>query len=88
MKVFINKRSGGYSGGLIVVAANSAEEAHKVFHETAEEFGLDWLFDKYKDDDGSPVEYDYFYQKENWSELEGVTASGEPRILAEDGHSE
>lgn len=30
MKVFINKRTGGYAGGLIVVAANSPEEAHGV----------------------------------------------------------
>lgn len=28
MKVYINKRTGGYCGGLIVVAANSPEEAH------------------------------------------------------------
>lgn len=28
MKVFINSCSGGYSGGLIVAAANSPEEAH------------------------------------------------------------
>lgn len=28
MKVWINYRSGGYSGGMILVAANSAEEAH------------------------------------------------------------
>lgn len=28
MKVYINHRTGGYSGGLIIVAANSPEEAH------------------------------------------------------------
>lgn len=30
MDVYINKRTGGYAGGLIVVAANSPEEAHGV----------------------------------------------------------
>lgn len=30
MKVFINKRTGGYSGGLAVVAANNAELKNKV----------------------------------------------------------
>lgn len=30
MDVYINKRTGGYTGGLIVVAANSPEEAHGV----------------------------------------------------------
>lgn len=28
MKVFVNKARGGYCGGLVVVAANSPEEAH------------------------------------------------------------
>lgn len=31
MKVFINERKGDYAGGLAIVAANNAEEAHKVF---------------------------------------------------------
>ena len=32
MKVWVNYRSGVYSGGMILVAANSAEEAHEAFH--------------------------------------------------------
>ena len=32
MKVFMCYRSGGYAGGLAVVAANSSEEAFDVFH--------------------------------------------------------
>lgn len=31
MKVWINKRCGDYEGGMIIVAANSAKEAHKTF---------------------------------------------------------
>lgn len=30
MKVWINKRQGDYTGGLLLVAANSAEEAHEL----------------------------------------------------------
>lgn len=30
MKVWMNKRTGGYSGGMILVAANSKEEAQKM----------------------------------------------------------
>lgn len=31
MKVFINKRVEGWSGGLAIVAANNAEEAHRTY---------------------------------------------------------
>ena len=34
MKVFINVRSGSYSGGMILVAANTKEEAIKAFRKT------------------------------------------------------
>lgn len=30
MKVWINKRQGDYTGGLLLVAANSAQEAHEL----------------------------------------------------------
>lgn len=45
MKVWINKREGSYSGGMIVVAANSAEEAHGVMFKycdsfTCEQYGI------------------------------------------------
>lgn len=44
MKVYINKRSGGYSGGLIVVAANSPQEAHGVMcaSENGDTLALDY----------------------------------------------
>lgn len=30
MKVWMNKRQGDYTGGLLLVAANSAQEAHEL----------------------------------------------------------
>ena len=30
MKVWMNKRQGDYTGGLLLVAANSAKEAHEL----------------------------------------------------------
>ena len=45
MKVFINKPSGDYVGGLIVVAANSALEAHGVM--CAEDENLTYYYEPY-----------------------------------------
>lgn len=83
MKIFINKRCGGYSGGLLVVAADTAEQATAAV-----------LADKkYKyliDDFGEvPVLDDSCYREANWQELCGVYAHyAEPTVLAEDGYTE
>ena len=36
MKVFMNKRQGAYTGGLLLVAANSAQEAHELYKKESE----------------------------------------------------
>lgn len=36
MPVFLNKRTGGYSGGMCIVAARSKEEAHGVLYKELE----------------------------------------------------
>lgn len=73
MKVFVNKRIGNYSGGMILVAANSKEEAHKVMIE---------------DDDCSWVWEDE-YKSENWQEVKGMTCDTDiPHVIDEDGYSE
>ena len=36
MKVFMNKRQGDYTGGLLLVAANSAMEAHELYKKESE----------------------------------------------------
>lgn len=53
MKVFVNKRTGQYSGGMILVAANSAEEAHKAFHADDD---YSWMWDENYD----RMEIDYY----------------------------
>lgn len=37
MNIYVNKRKGGYSGGLIIVAANSIAEAHGIMYAECEE---------------------------------------------------
>ena len=82
MKVFVNKRTGNYSGGMILVAANSAEEAHKAFH-SDDDFSDYWTTDY----DG--MEVDYYYQKENWKEVEGLTCDiDRPCVIDEEWYSE
>ena len=73
MKVFVNKRIGQYSGGMILVAANSKEEAHRVMSE---------------DDDCSWVWLDE-YKSENWQEVKGMTCDTDvPCVIDEDGYTE
>lgn len=82
MKVFVNKRNCGYSGGMILVAANSAEEAHKAFHADDD---YSWMW--YENYDG--MEIDYYYQRNGWVEVEGLTCDTEiPCVIDEDGYAE
>ena len=63
MKVWVNHRIGKYGGGMILVAANSAEEAHKVFHEDPDFFYM-WQYIESED-----KIVDNYYKKENWREI-------------------
>lgn len=50
MKVFINSRSGGYSGWLIVASDNSKEEEHGVMHRDLLDFDAgQYPFEKWKE---------------------------------------
>ena len=81
MKVFVNKRTGNYSGGMILVAANSKEEAHKAFHGD-----YDYL---YMWDEWDGITVDKYYQPENWEEIKGMTCDVDtPCVIDEDGYSE
>lgn len=81
MKVFTNKREGSYSGGLIVVAANSVEEAHETFHKD-ERFS--WAWDMIDDD-----VFDDYYLPNNWEEMPMLIANvDKPMVLAEEGYTE
>lgn len=83
MKVWINRRSGGYSGGMILVAANSAEEAHKAFHDTPEYCNMWTSFPE----DGYIS--DAYYYPDGWEEMPMLEANvDKPQVLAEEGYTE
>ncbi len=85
MKVWINKRSGGYSGGMILVAANSAEEAHKVFHDDPY---CKWMWDDISREGPTQTD-DYYYQPEDWQEMPILEAKvDKPQVLEEAGYTE
>lgn len=87
MKVYVCRFSGGY-GGLIVVAANSEDEAYRI---TKKDNNLYLLFDCV-DDDGNYIENiddwkepSYCYHRKDFRLLKGVTANVKrPKILVED----
>jgi hypothetical protein len=97
MKVWMCRRSDGYygySGGLAVVAANSKEEAFKIFFEDKD---YDWMVNKWTHTDDYTEEYtdDYtkwrseFYPIEKWFECKILTANVDrPRVIMEDGYTE
>lgn len=81
MKVWMNKRTGGYSGGMILVAANSAQEAHEVFHADAR-FASYWNLSDYVTDD-------FHYSPVGWEEVSNLEYHGEyPCVIAEEGYTE
>lgn len=92
MNVYVCIFSGGYCGGLIVVAANSEDKAYNVFRNDDK---YNWMFNCF-DDDGNYIE-----NRDDWGErtccyhrkdfrlLNGVTADVKtPQILAEDHYEE
>lgn len=89
MKVFINKRNGGYSGGLAIVAANSAEEAHKTFcfnHPIVAFFDAK---DNYCSKEEAVSWSCPYYEADGWKEVPYLTADvTEPCLIEEDGYTE
>lgn len=82
MKVYANYRYGPLSGGMILVAANSAEEAHEAFHK-AERYEYMWT----KCPDGYVG--DNFYDKADWQLLPMLEAHVDwPQVLAEAGYTD
>lgn len=94
MKVWMCKRTddfGGFSGGLAVVAANSKEEAFKIFFEDRT---YDWMVYKIDVDTGDYIEdytkwKSYYYPLENWFECKELVANvDKPCVIMEDGYTE
>ena len=91
MKVFGCKRSGGYSGGLIIVAANSLNEAFETF---AANKIYEWMIDWFDFDTGKIIEDvakvdSNAYPRDNWYEIPELVANVDsPRVISENGYTE
>ena len=91
MKVFGCKRSGGYSGGLIIVAANSLDEAFETF---AKDDKYEWMIDWFDFDAGKIIEDatkvdSNTYPRDDWYEIPELVANVDsPRVISEGGYTE
>lgn len=92
MNVYVCEFRGGYCGGLLVVAANSADEAYRIVKDDND---LCYLFDCVDDNDHYTENKDDWkegslcYHREDFRLLNGVTADVKtPQILAEDHYEE
>ena len=82
MKVFCCKNQCSYGGGLILVAANTKEEAFSV---ASVDEDTNWLF--YKMESGELVSDTY--PKNEWFEVEHLSTDlSEPQVIVEDHYSE
>lgn len=90
MKVFINERTGGYRGGLAIVAANTPEEAHKTFFSDPD---YEYLCSKCDEDfiytDDVTKWQTYEYHLNGWKECKSLTANvNKPCVIKEGGYTE
>lgn len=91
MKVFMCKRDGGYSGGLAVVAANTKEEAFKVFHSSK---CYEYMVDHSDIETGEYTKdlsrcNGFYYRREDWFEVPILTADTiVPKVIEEGGYTE
>lgn len=91
MKVFGCKRSGGYSGGLIIVAANSLDEAFETF---AKDDRYEWMIEWFDFDTDTVIEDvtkvdSNTYPRDDWFEIPELVANVDsPRVISEGGYTE
>lgn len=92
MKVFACQRQGGYSGGLLIVAANTVEEA---FLTAARHKPISYWFywvdaNGWCEDDGNIRHlYSDYYPLSKFYEEPRLTADvTEPQVIAEGGYTE
>ena len=88
-KLFAAKRFCGYCGGLIVVAANTIDEAYKTYIEWVKSTNnAHFLYEKYEYADGSVDIYDK-YPKDTWYEIPSVKVICDaPQVIDKDGYTE
>lgn len=83
MKVFCCKNQCTYGGGLILVAANTKEEAFSI---ASVDEDTNWLF--YEMEPGGEVVSDT-YPKDEWFEVEHLSTNLlKPQVIIEDHHTE
>ena len=82
MNVFGCTREGSYTGGIILVAANSIEEALEVYRNDSDYY-CQW--DEYE---VGKIDY-YYYQPERWKEYPQLAYNGDkPCVILEEGYTE
>ena len=82
MKVFCCRNQEPYGGGLILVAANTKEEAFSI---ASVDEDTNWLF--YKKESGELVSDTY--PKDEWFEVEHLSTNLlKPQVIIEDHHTE
>lgn len=88
LKLFAAKRSGGYCGGLIVVAANTIDEAYQTYIDWVESTGNHVLYQRYEFGNGEVDGYNR-YPRENWYEIPQIKVICDaPKVIDEDGYIE
>ena len=81
MKVFGCTREGSYTGGIILVAANSIEEALEVYRNDS-----DYDYQWYEYEEGK---IDLYYEPKRWKEYPQLIYNGDkPCVILEEGYSE
>lgn len=87
MKVWMNKRTGDYTGGLLLVAANSKQEAHELClnSEKMEYIYWEWYYGA----EETRTEVYNRYDWDGWQEVPNLWYAGvKPCIIAEGGYAE
>lgn len=90
MKVFMNKRQGDYTGGLLIVAANSAREAHELCLNSDELEDAYWE-NGYEYETNSRIKMPAYncYKWDGWQEVPNLEYHGEiPCVIEEEGYAE
>ena len=81
MKALACTREGSYTGGIILVAANSIEEALEAYRNDSD---YDWQWYEYEEG-----KIDLYYEPKRWKEYPQLTYNGDkPCVILEEGYSE
>lgn len=84
LNIYINKLTGSYAGGLLVVAARNEKEADEVCMNT-KTLSCYWTYD---DNSNKIHEWMEGYRKENFVQIPNAFYNGKPCVLAESHYIE